>query len=237
MKILEKIKKEVDRSTAKILDRLFKTTKFDSYQRKYSNIFENNYKFNKNQFSFVHPPRTGGTSVHGLLLKNNKKDFYGGVHSTVSLLCNPKEFKYIAVIREPIERVYSFYLVQKQFKKLPFHVHAKKGLEFFLQNAWSSRNGICKFINGNIETEVNEELYKISVENMKNFYFILDLKHLERDTNMLLSKLNIKNKKIEHENSYLTTKDSLSNQNKELIKKYNLYDIRLYDAYKKYYGN
>tara|TARA_B100000029_G_scaffold480546_1_gene528670 strand:+ start:419 stop:1123 length:705 start_codon:yes stop_codon:yes gene_type:complete len=232
MKIIHKIKKNLIRFNAKVSDKLFKTTKFDLYQRRYSKIYENNYKLTKNQFSFVHIPRTGGTSLHSLLLEN-RKDFYGGIHSAVSLLCNPKEFKYITVIREPIERVYSFYLMQKKYKKLPFNVHAEKGLEFFLKNVWNCRNGICKFINGNIKNEVNEELYKISIENMKNFYFVLDFENFNRDVDVLSSKLNIKNK-IQYTNNYKTTKENFSKENKELIKKYNLYDSQLYDEYRKY---
>jgi len=232
MTIVNKIKKELIRLNAKTSDRLFKTTKFDSYQKKYSNVYENNYKLTKNQLSFVHIPRTAGSSLNSFL-RENSKNFYGGIHNAVSLLCNPKEFKYIAVIREPIERVYSYYLMQKKYKELPFHIHAKKGLVFFLKNVWNCRNGICKFINGNIESELNEELYKISIENMKNFYLILDFENFNRDLDVLSSELNIKGK-IKYKNNYKTTKENLSNENKELIKKYNLYDIRLYDVYKKY---
>ena len=45
--MINKIKKEFERFTAKVSDRLFKTTKFDLYQRKYSNIYDNKYIFLK----------------------------------------------------------------------------------------------------------------------------------------------------------------------------------------------
>ena len=67
--MINKIKKEFERFTAKVSDRLFKTTKFDLYQRKYSNIYNNKYVFEKNQFSLVHIPRSGGSTVHSYLLE------------------------------------------------------------------------------------------------------------------------------------------------------------------------
>ena len=78
--MINKIKKEFERFTAKVSDRLFKTTKFDLYQRKYSNIYNNNYVFKKNQFSLVHVPRSGGSTVHSYLLESSK-DFFSGVDS------------------------------------------------------------------------------------------------------------------------------------------------------------
>ena len=45
--MIDKIKKEFERFVAKISDRLFKTTKFDTFQRKYSKIYDNRYVFRK----------------------------------------------------------------------------------------------------------------------------------------------------------------------------------------------
>ena len=85
----------------------------------------------------VHIPRSGGSTVHSYLLENSK-DFFSGVHhSGVSLSCNPNKFKYITSIRNPIDRVHSSYTIQKKFGKLPFHIHAKEGLEFYLMNDFS----------------------------------------------------------------------------------------------------
>ena len=83
----------------------------------------------------VHIPRSGGSTVHSYLLESSK-DFFSGVHhSAVSLSCNPNKFKYITSIRNPIDRVHSSYTIQKKFRKLPFHIHAKEGLEFYLMTS------------------------------------------------------------------------------------------------------
>ena len=228
--MIDKIKKEFERFTAKLSDRLFKTTKFDLFQRKYSNIYDNKYIFLENQYSFVHVPRTGGTTVHNFLLKNSK-NFFGGVHSAVSLSCNPNKFKYITIIRDPIDRVYSFYLIQKKFKKLPFHLHANEGLEYFLMNVWSVRNGMCKFINGNLNLDLNEKLFEISNINLKNFYFVIDFNDLEAELKILSKKLNIQAANIEYKNNYITQKEKLEKNNIELISKYNQFDIKLYKEF------
>ena len=188
--------------------------------------------FLENQFSFVHVPRTGGTTVHNFLLENSK-DFFGGVHSAVSLSCNPNKYKYITIIRDPIDRVYSFYLIQKKFDKLPFHLHAKEGLEYFIKNVWSVRNGMCKFINGNLDIDLDEKLFEISNKNLKNFYFVIDFNNLETDLKSLSKKLDIKVANIEYKNSYITQKEKLEEKDVELITKYNKFDIKLYKEYLK----
>tara|TARA_Y100000591_G_C21770125_1_gene665126 strand:+ start:409 stop:1110 length:702 start_codon:yes stop_codon:yes gene_type:complete len=230
--MINKIKKEFERFVAKISDRLLKTTKFDTFQRKYSKIYDNKYVFLENQFSFVHVPRTGGTTVHNFLLENSK-DFFGGVHSAVSLSCNPNKFKYITIIRDPIDRVYSYYLIQKKFEKLPFHLHAKKGLEYFIKNVWSVRNGMCKFINGNLDIDLDEKLFEISNKNLKNFYFVIDFNNLESDLRLLSKKLDIKVDNIEYKNSYITQKEKLDENDVELITKFNTFDIKLYKEFLK----
>tara|TARA_B100000886_G_scaffold329237_1_gene278407 strand:+ start:98 stop:796 length:699 start_codon:yes stop_codon:yes gene_type:complete len=228
--MINKVKREFDRLIAKLSDKLFKTTKFDLFQRKYSNIYDNKYIFLENQFSFVHVPRTGGTTVHNFLLENCK-NFFGGVHSAVSLSCNPNKFKYVTIIRDPIDRVYSFYLIQKKFKKLPFHLHAKEGLDYFLKNVWSVRNGMCKFLNGNLNMDLDEKLFDISNKNLKNFYFVIDFNNLESDIKNLSKKLDIEVTDIEYKNSYITQKEKLEDKDVELIIKYNTFDIRLYKEF------
>ena len=237
--IIKKIERESNRLTAKISDNFFKTTKFDMYQRRHSKSYQNDFKLKENQFCFVHIPRTGGSSLHGLLLEN-REDFYKGVHTAVSLLCNPKKYKYITVLRDPIERVFSFYLIQRKYKKLAFNPHAKQGLEFFLKNVWSCNNGICKFLNGRLENELNDSLFKISLENLENFYFIVDFENFDNNVKILSSKLNIKNdieQSALHQNNYETAEEKLTKEYKELIKKFNLYDIEIYKIYKEKYRN
>ena len=85
-----KIKREVIRFIAKISDRIFKTTKFASYQEKYSDYYQNDYVLTNDQFSFVHIPRNGGTIFHTWIGKNFS-NFYYAAHNAVSLKSSPKK--------------------------------------------------------------------------------------------------------------------------------------------------
>ena len=38
-------------------------------------------------------------------------------------------------------------------------------------NDWRVRNGMCKFINGNLNLDLNQELFNIAKNNLKNVYF------------------------------------------------------------------
>ena len=228
--LLIKIQKELFRFYAKIMDNFFKTTKFDEYLKKYSNAYKNDYKLKKDQFSFVHIPRTGGTSLH-TLLTNNCNNFYNSAHNAVSINCDPKEYKYITVLRDPIERVYSYYLMQKKYEKLPFHVHATKNLSFFLQKVWNCKNGVCKFLNGYIDRDVNEDLFSISLNNLKNFYFVVDHGNFVNDVDKLRKKLNIKNK-VGYLDNFKTEKKSITYEEKKIIEQYNYFDIKIYKIFK-----
>ena len=229
--MINKIIKEFERFVAKISDRLFKTTKFDTFQRKYSKIYDNRYVFRKS-IQFCSRTKNGGTTVHNFLLENSK-DFFGGVHSAVSLSCNPNKFKYITIIRDPIDRVYSFYLIQKKFEKLPFHLHIPfLTLQTFLIK-YSKPFFACKFINGNLDIDLDEKLFEISNKNLKNFYFVIDFNNLETDLKSLSKKLDIKVANIEYKNSYITQKEKLEQKDVELITKYNKFDIKLYKEYLK----
>ena len=224
--IFYKFNRELARFIAKISDRIFKTTMFADYQKKYSNYYQNNYILKDDEFSFVHIPRTGGTIFHTWIL-NNFTNFYNAAHNAVSLKCNPKKYKYITILRDPIQRVYSFYLMQKRNRRLPYHHHANVGLDFFIRKSWSCRNGMCKFINGNINNELNESLYLVAINNLKNFYFVADFDNFLEDSHKLLEKFNT-NKKIDYIKNFKTHKREIPIKDQEIIKKYNYFDLKLF---------
>ena len=81
---------------------------------------------------------------------------------------------------------------------------------------------------------------KISLENLENFYFIVDFENFDNNVKILSSKLNIKNdieQSALHQNNYETAEEKLTKEYKELIKKFNLYDIEIYKIYKEKYRN
>ena len=98
-------------------------------------------------------------------------------------------------------------------------------------NDWRVRNGMCKFINGNLDLEINEELFNIAKNNLKNFYFVIDFNNLELELKLLSKKLNIKPRDIKYINNYISPRDKLEKKDIELISKYNQFDIRLYKEF------
>ena len=104
---MKKIIREFTRFYSKTTDRLFLTENFHKYQIKYLNIYSNNYNLNNEQYSLVHAPKTAGTSISNYL-KENKVYIYDSAHNLVSKKCDPSKYKYITVIRDPVNRLNHF---------------------------------------------------------------------------------------------------------------------------------
>jgi len=227
---MNKIIRELSRFYSKVTDRFLLTENFYKYQVKYSKIYSNNYNLEKNQFSFVHAPKTAGTTINNFLIKNNV-NVYRNAHNLISKKCNPVEYRYITSIRNPIQRTKSFYEMQLNNRKLPFHYHSKKGLKLFLSKLKINQNCMCKFIIGDINIDINDNMYPKVEENLKNFWFIIDFDNIENDVKKLSEKLNIRFE-LEHKGKKYKKKDEYSEKDNELIKKHNKYDLKLFNFFK-----
>jgi hypothetical protein len=221
--------REIIRFYSKFTDYFFLTKNFHKYQIKYSNIYSNNYFLEKDQYSFVHIPKTAGTSVSKLIKNNNKVN--QGVHNLVSIHCDPSEYNYITVIRDPIERLKSMYEMQMNNKKLAFHRHAKKGLDYFVKKLTINQNCICKFLIGDLNTDIDEIKYTKAINNLKNFFYIIDYENLYEDTAILKKKLNI-SESLNHIGKKKNKKKIIYNENQiKTIIEYNYFDIKIYKWY------
>ena len=228
---MKKIIKELERFYCKLTDYFFLTENFHKYQIKHSKIYSNNYILNENQFSFVHPPKSAGTSISTFLYENNI-DIYYSAHNLVSINCDPKKFKYITVIRDPIKRVKSFYEMQLNNKKLSFHNHAKKGLNYFVSKVKINQNCFCKFLIGDLNCDIDEEKFEKAKDNLKNFFFIINFDNLEKDVEVLKSKLNIKESMKHIGKNKKERKNYSDNENNDIVIN-NTYDIKLWDYFQK----
>lgn len=227
---MKKIIREMRRFYSKITDFLFLTQNFHKYQMIYSGSYSNSYKLKKEQYCLIHPPKSAGSSLN-VHLKRNNIFIYESAHCLVSKYCSPEEYKYIIVIRNPIKRLKSFYEMQRNNKKLAFHRHSKKGLSYFIEKLEINHNCLCKFVLGNLNEHINDENYLKAEKNLSKFWFKADFDNLKEDVEILSKKLNISSN-MEHEGKKVNVnRTELSNKDVDVIKKFNTYDLNLYNYF------
>ena len=154
----------------------------------------NKYIFTPNQISLVHVPKTAGTSTLDLMQKNNEGNIFAtckDIHRPISLNCLPEKYQYFAVMRDPIERVWSYYQMIKGSKHQPYNNFAQKGLEIFLENCWEARNMVCRYFSGVINKEPNDITLEKSKVNLNNFLFTIDFENYDEDIKSFFNLLNI----------------------------------------------
>ena len=90
---------------------------------------------------------------------------------------------------------------------------------------------MCKFVNGYINKELDQDLYEISMTNLKNFFFIIDYENYNNECNKLMKKIKPK-KKIEYFDNFKINIREIPENEKNIIKKYNYYDLKLFELFK-----
>jgi hypothetical protein len=176
----------------------------------------------KKKFIFIHIPRSGGTSIkkfiflnfgkekvlenndmnlidYRYLNKNDKYNFFVG-HKQIINTENTNNVNYFTVLRNPVDRVVSYYFYLKNFEKIKGekkqldnfvidqNMNFDQYIEYTEEKFWD--NLIVRFFSGKIIPLINPG-------RMKNFigqYDVNDLKIDEKD--FTLAKNNLKKVKI-----------------------------------------
>ena len=198
-------------------------------------MHKNNYTINDSEYCFIHVPKSGGTTFSFYLKKYNIKTCTNiNLHQPVNNLFSPNKFKYITILRNPIDRCYSYYQMVK--RESPNYPHKKysNNLENFMNNCWEVNNMATLYYAG-IDCSklkiinVNDEIYNKAINNLKNFHNILDFNNIQNDIITFFKKLNIYlDNKIENKRKVEYNKN-LSKNDIVLITKHNEYDIKLYN--------
>ncbi len=235
-KILDKLKKKFDRKIFSLLlkkiDSLSLTDLDEKRRNHIFNYHKNDYKFEKDQVVFIHVPKTGGASIRECLEKNlsnfyifNKKS----EHNTISLLCSPNDYKYITFLRNPIDRVYSYFNMLKKHKAAPGHSLANKSIGEFLINSFHAKNLYCQYFSGMPYEIVNQEIYEIALSNLKKFLFVGNFEDFNNSFKELCLKLNLETNTTPHinQNNY----EKINEDQIKLIANYNRFDIKLYNEF------
>ena len=240
-KIISYLKKKIDRKLySKILKKIDSLSLTDLDERRRNNIFNyhrNDYKFDKKKIVYIHIPKTAGSSVRKVLEDTISGSLYRwereSQHNPVSLLCSPsKEYRYITFLRYPVQRVLSYYMTSLNKQDTPRHSIAKRSLADLLINCWEVKNLYCQYLSGFVKEIVNEDIYNIAKKNLENFFFVGQFEKFDDSAKQLCNKLGVKLEYLPHVVLYSKTyHDPLSEDQENIIKKYNKYDIKLYNEF------
>ena len=197
-------------------------------------MHKNNYTINDSEYCFIHIPKSGGTTFGFYLNKYNIKTCTKiSLHHPVNNLFSPNKFKYITILRNPIDRCYSYYQMVKRGGSNYPHKKYSDNLENFMNNCWEVNNMATLYYAGvdcsNLKIiNVNDEIYNKAIQNLKNFHNILNFNNIQNDIITFFKKLNIHLDNIENKRKVEYDKN-LSKNDIEIITKHNKYDIKLYD--------
>ena len=228
MNALLKLKKEMYSSIINKIKKIAKNgNKSNQSNAKQHHV--DDYKFEKDKYAFVHIPKSGGTSASKVFEKHvNKKIVNLGCHRPVSKKCPPSEYSYVVILREPIERVYSYYKMATRNEKNPYNKYAKYGLKCLLKNCWEVRNMSVKYISGRLK-KANKKSYKKAKNNIENFYFLGLFERIEKDIKKAVKKMKKCNIQIEVPHCRKSNQSSPSRGEIKIIKKYNNLDVKLFE--------
>ena len=98
----------------------------------------------------------------------------------------------------------------------------------FLRYSSEVKNLYCQYYSGLIGENVDERVFKLALENLRSFNFIIHFDNYENDLRKFLNSFEIKNvSKKFHDNK--STERILTNSEKNSIEIYNYWDLKLYE--------
>lgn len=224
--------KKAIKNSLRVMDYVLWTDFYVKAHNRWIGFHDTSYRFEKGEVAFIHIPKTGGTSLHRLMQKDHELRFVGlNMHRPISRFCDPTEYSYVTVMREPIERVWSYYqMVRRRPVGHPYKRFAEKGLEAFLDHCWEVRNMACRYYSGRIAREPNADAVDVALCNLANFAFVLDFSDFSNQVILLLEKYDIPVARIPHErkSSYARPSD----REIGLIARYNALDVTLFEEWR-----
>ena len=213
------------------LDALLDGDRYVRYTYVQNGYHTPDYRFAQNEIMFVHLPKTGGTSFASVFQQHPEQRFVNlNIHKPVSQWCSPAQFRYVTVMRHPVDRVWSYYqMVLRNPEGYPYRDVAVQGLETFLKKCWAARNMQVRYISGKVAIEPNEATLRLASSNLQKFYAVLDFGNIGQEIANLAQQhgLTVEQVPNERKSSYAGP----SAQERKLIQTYNQLDLALYRAW------
>lgn len=229
---LARVKKSILKMAYSFYDKVMGTEKYTTFKLFQSGYHNPDYRFEKDQIALIHIPKTAGTSMAKMLSKDPQNRFVLlDIHKPVSIHCSPTNFQYITILRDPIARVWSHYqMVLRYPEGYPYRKYAVQGLEVFLKKTWETRNMMCRYLAGDTAQEIDSQSFEKAKKNIDCFYKVLFFENFAKEASEFLTQHNIPFEKIpnERKSKYVQPTEA----EKELIRKYNEWDLRLFESCK-----
>lgn len=202
-------------------------------------MHRNDYTFDEKLPKFIHIPKSGGTSFNNVIKELSLNvEHNPRLHQPVSEKCPPETFKYIISLRNPINRVWSYYnMVLRGGPKYPYY-NFTQSFEKFLNNCWEVNNQATLYLAGAINKKkkingylrITPAIYEKALKNLRCMHHIIIFEEFEDGVTKYLNNSGVSS------NSYKIPHARKAEYNKNIpqdiiqkIIKHNEYDIKLYN--------
>lgn len=231
-----RLKKRFLQGVYYLYDQVAETELYSEYTHFQAGFENANYRFGQDEICFIHLPKTAGTSFAKLLASDPENRFAQiRIHRPVSPHCPPSEYRYITVLRDPVDRVWSLYqMVLRDPKDLPYRKQAKRGLRDFLEANRAARNLICRYLSGEIKPEPSAVTLAKAERNLAFFYYIINFENFAEEATDFLQAHSVPFAKIPNERKSRYAKPGP--EERAVIAEYNKWDILLFQNYQNSLG-
>ncbi len=191
------------------------------------------YRFGEDQVAFLHIPKTAGTSMHELLGTLPPGTIVNlQLNRPVSIHCPPGRYRYIAMMRDPIARVWSYYNMALRLDvDNPYQHHARQGLAFFLEHCWEVREMATRYLSGRVHGEPNRACRDIALQNLERMYFVGLFEELHTELPRLVRLLGGSDQGLQLPHHRKASYPPPNEEETALIRRYNRHDMDLYRVF------
>jgi len=217
------------------IDRYQGTTWEAFFHNREIGFHQNDYKITAGARAFIHVPRTAGTSVVDFFSRLPDARVEGlNIHRPVSRRCLPGRFRYFTILRDPVERCWSFYrLTLHGQNHVPYHEAASRGLAHFCKQCWEMRNMYCRYLSGFPWREADTEILHLAKNHLSRFEAVLSLGDLSKQIDRLCSVWSLSpSVAFQHRNRAPGPEMGLDPASREILEEHNQMDLNLYTQFR-----